>query len=94
MKSYDGYTECSFGRIWFISHGLSTNEQYFSLTPNQSTVLSAMVYKLSQPKRTRRNLPAFYYLLAHARGASLVLWSERGEMAGFILRRAWLGRRG
>ena len=30
----------SLGGIWFISHGLSANEQYFSLTPNQSTVLS------------------------------------------------------
>jgi len=36
---------CSLARIWLLSHGLSANEQYFSLTPNQPTVLSAMAYK-------------------------------------------------
>ena len=36
---------CSLARFWLISHGLSANEQYFSLTPNQTTVLSAMAYK-------------------------------------------------
>ena len=39
---------CSFGRIWLISHGLSANEHYFSLTPNQPTILSAMTYKLNE----------------------------------------------
>ena len=29
---------CSLGRIWLISRVLSANEQYFSLTPNQSIV--------------------------------------------------------
>jgi len=42
------------GRIWLISHGLSANEQYFSLTPNQPTVLSAMAYKPNKPKRIGR----------------------------------------
>ena len=30
----DEHSAGSFGRIWLISHDLSTNEQYFSLTPN------------------------------------------------------------
>ena len=47
-------TACSLGRIWLISHGLSANEQYFSFTPNQPTVLSAMAYKPNKPKRTGR----------------------------------------
>jgi len=46
------YAACSLARIWLISHSLSANEQYFSLTPNQPTVLSAMAYKPNQPKRT------------------------------------------
>jgi len=41
---------CLLGHIWLISHDLSDNEQYFSLTPNQPTVLSAMAYKPNQPK--------------------------------------------
>ena len=49
-----GTAGCSFGRIWLISHGLSGNEQYFSLIPNQPTVLSVMAYKPNQPKRTGR----------------------------------------
>jgi len=39
------------GRIWLVNHALSANEQYFFLTPNQTTVLLAMVYKPNQPKR-------------------------------------------
>ena len=30
---------------WLISHTFSVNEQYFSLTTNQPTVLSAMTYQ-------------------------------------------------
>ena len=45
---------CSLGRIWLISHDLSANEQYFSLTPNQPTILSVMAYKPNEPKRTGR----------------------------------------
>jgi len=40
--------------VFDLSHGLSANEQYFSLTPNQPTVLSAMAYKSNQPKPTER----------------------------------------
>ena len=43
---------CSLGRIRLISHSLSANEQYFSLTLNQPTLLSAMAYKPNKPKRT------------------------------------------
>ena len=49
-------TACSLGCISLISHGLSANKQYFSLTPNQPTVLSAMAYKLNKPKRTGLSL--------------------------------------
>ena len=45
---------CSSVRIWLINHGLSANKQYFSLTQNQSTVLSVMAYKPNKPKRTGR----------------------------------------
>ena len=48
------YSACSFCRIWLISYGLSANEQYFSLTTNQPTVLSAMAYQSNKPKRTGR----------------------------------------
>jgi len=44
----------SFGRIRLISHGLSANEQYFSLTPNQPIVLSTMTYQPNKPKQTGR----------------------------------------
>ena len=33
---------------WLISRTFSANEQYFSLTTNQSTVLSAMAYQPSE----------------------------------------------
>ena len=33
---------------WLISRTFSANEQYFSLTTNQSTVLSAMSYQPSE----------------------------------------------
>jgi len=33
---------------WLISHPFSANEQYFSLTTNQPTVLSAMAYQPSE----------------------------------------------
>jgi len=32
---------CLLGLVWFISRTFSANEQYFFLTPNQPTVLSA-----------------------------------------------------
>jgi len=45
------------GRVWLISHGLSANEQYFSLTPNQPTgVFSTMAYQPNKTKRTGRLL--------------------------------------
>ena len=44
----------SLGRIWLINYDLLVNEQYFSLTPNQPTVLSTMAYKPNKPKRTER----------------------------------------
>jgi len=34
--------------VWLISRTFSANEQYFSLTTNQPTVLSAMAYQLSE----------------------------------------------
>ena len=37
------YVACSFGRIWLISYDLLVNEQYFSLTPNQSIIFSAIL---------------------------------------------------
>ena len=40
--------------VRLVIFGLSTNEQYFSFTPNQPTVPSVMAYKPSQPKRTGR----------------------------------------
>jgi len=46
----------SLGRIWLISYDLSVNEQHFSLTPNQPTVLSAMAYKSNKPKQKWRSL--------------------------------------
>jgi len=33
---------------WLISRTFSANEQYFSLTTNQPTVLSAMAYQPSE----------------------------------------------
>ena len=44
------HATCSFGRIRLISHGLSANGQYFSLTPNQPIVLLAMTYKPNKSK--------------------------------------------
>ena len=38
--------------VWLISRTFSANEYYFSLTPNQSTVLSVIAYKPNMPKRT------------------------------------------
>jgi len=35
-----------------MSRTFSANEQYFSLTPNQPTVLLAMAYQPNKPKRT------------------------------------------
>ena len=50
-----------------VVFGLSANEQYFSLTPNQSTVLSAMAYKPNQPKRTGQ-LMCYLGLINSSRG--------------------------
>lgn len=49
---------CQFAQhVRFISHGLLANKQYFSLTLNQSTALSAMTYKSNQPKQIGRPSP-------------------------------------
>ena len=40
---------CSLGRIWLISHVLSANEQYFSLTPNQPIVLQPWLISQTSP---------------------------------------------
>jgi hypothetical protein len=40
--------------VCWVVYGLSANEQYFSLTSNQVTVLSAMAYKPNKHKRTGR----------------------------------------
>ena len=42
--------------VRLVVFGLSANEQYFSLTPNQPTLLLAMAYQPNKPKWTRRNL--------------------------------------
>ena len=47
-------SSCSFGPVWLISCTFFTNEQYFSLTPNQPTIFSAMAYQSNKPKRTCR----------------------------------------
>jgi len=39
-----------------LSRTFSANKQYFSFTPNQPTVLSAMAYQPNKPKRTGRIL--------------------------------------
>jgi len=49
------YTSCSLGLVWLISRTFSANEQYFSLTPNQSIVLSAIPYQPNKAKRTIGN---------------------------------------
>ena len=41
-----------FQPVRLLVSGLSANEQYFSLKPNQPTVLSVMTYKSNQPKQT------------------------------------------
>ena len=46
------YKACSFRLICSYLAYNSWFKQYFSLTPNQSTVLSTMTYKPIQPKRT------------------------------------------
>jgi len=45
------------GLIWLINRTFSVNEQYFSLTPNQLIVLSAMIYQSNKPKQMGRGLP-------------------------------------
>jgi len=41
--------------LWlYLAYGLLVNEQYFSLTLNQLTVVLVMTYKSNQPKRTGR----------------------------------------
>ena len=42
---------------WFISRTFSTYEQYFSLTTNQATVLSAMAYQPSEYGKYRLEEP-------------------------------------
>jgi len=49
----------SLSRIWLIIHGLSANEQYFNIIPNQPIIiLSAMAYKLNQSKQTGHIFPS------------------------------------
>ena len=48
------FSPCSFGFVWLISRTFSANEQYFSLTPNQPTVLSVTAYETNRLKRTWR----------------------------------------
>ena len=43
--SVEKYAPCLLGLVWLISRIFSANEQYFSLTSNQPTVLSAMAYQ-------------------------------------------------
>jgi len=47
-----GHMNASFN--WLISRIFSVNEQYFSLTTNQSTVLSVMTYHPSEQSRTQQ----------------------------------------
>ena len=42
--------------LWLISRIFSANEQYFSLTQNQPTILLAMSYQPNKSKRTGRKL--------------------------------------
>ena len=49
-----GQSACSAACIRLISLGLSVNEQYFSLTPNQPTVFLVMAYKPNKLTRTGR----------------------------------------
>ena len=49
-----GLAPCSFGFVWLINRTFSANEQYVSLTLNQSTVLLTMAYHPNKPKRTGR----------------------------------------
>ena len=42
------------GLVWLISRTFLANEHYFSLSPNQPTVLLAMAYQPNKPKRTGR----------------------------------------
>ena len=57
LSGYGGshlVSSCSFGLVWLINRTFSANKQYFSLTSNQPTVLSTMVYQPNKPKRTGR----------------------------------------
>ena len=55
------------GRVWLVNNGLSTNEQYFSLIPNQSSILSAMIYQPNKLKRTGRirSWPSHVFFIKH-----------------------------
>ena len=48
------YTGASYIHVWFISRTFSANEQYFSLTTNQPTVLSAMAYQPSEQSISKK----------------------------------------
>ena len=52
---------------WLISRTFSANEQYFSLTTNQSTVLSAMTYQPSEQG-------SLYTLLAPINPPQCIFW--------------------
>jgi len=47
---------------WLISHAFSANEQYFSPTTNQSTVLSAMAYLPNEQDIVVQSEPLFVCL--------------------------------
>ena len=42
--------------VWLISRTFLANEQYFSLTINQSTVLSVMAYHPSEQSNSRERI--------------------------------------
>jgi len=46
------HAACLLGRFRLISHDLSANKYYFSFTPNQTTVPSAMTYNPDNTKQT------------------------------------------
>ena len=58
---------CLLGLIWLISCTFLTNEQYFFLTLNQSTVLLAMAYQPNKIKRTRRRMMNEWIIMAEKR---------------------------
>ena len=68
-------TSCSLRLVWLIIRTFSANKQYFSLTLNQPTVLSVMIYQSNKSKQTGctpRGLPLiqfFFSKIGHHQGA-------------------------